>query len=160
VRAAADVGLLEVSDGALLYYSSGKPQMGWGWVRARAARVELGAEVTDNIGITAGFTTLEMLTLAELSVLPVSARVYWDFNPNELWVRSTAYVTATYYHDNYIPDEGTPSPFFGLAVGVTYTMYAVTARAEFSSHPGLGLSLGLEVGGSYIFGRHHQDAYY
>ena len=165
VRAAADVGLLEVSD-VLTNYSHGKIVMGLGlgWLRGRAARLELGAEVTDNIGITAGTTILDVLTLAEFSILPVSARVYWDFDPNELWLRSTAYVSATYYHDNYIPDEGTPSPFVGLAAGVTYTSYAVTARAELSvpevRYPALALSLGLEVGGSYIFGRHHQDAYY
>jgi hypothetical protein len=95
--------------------------------------------------------------------LPISARVYWDFTPDELWVRRTAYITATYQHANIAvqPDPDGVPPFFSLGVGATYTWYAVTVRAELTApylvYPGLGLMLGVEIGGSYIFGRHHDS---
>jgi len=153
VRAAADISLLHASVFGVTNFSA------VGCVpRLQVARLELGAEVTDHIGVTAGAALGETWAFYEFSLLPVSGRVYWDFTPNELWVRRTAYVAATYYHNSFIPDERDIEPFVSLGVGGTYTYYAVTARLELLMLParttGIGLLLGIEVGGSYIFGRH------
>lgn len=161
VRAAADVSLLGLSAGAVSYHANDQLRIGWAWLlKAQAARLEFGAEVTDNIGVTAGATGLELWALSEFSILPVSARLYWDFTPNELWIRRTAYITATYRYNNFMPDEPTPPPSLSLGVGATFTWYALTARVELDpfafSPPAFGLLLGVDVGGSYIFGRHHQ----
>jgi len=157
VRAAADVGLIEWSAGA--YFEGG--QVGFDWhAEQQRARLELGAEVTDNIGVTAGVTWAQTWAYYEVSTWPLSARVYWDFTPNELWNRGTAYVSATYFHNNWIPDELPPHPYVLCAVGATYTWYAVTVRAELLDPWHLAsptLLLGLEVGGSYIFGPHHEE---
>ncbi len=159
VRPAADIGLLELYPGAVTYHANEQLRVGAiPLLEARAARVELGAEVTDNLGITTGASLAEVFGLYQFSLLPVSGRIYWDFTPNELWRRGTAYVTASYHHTNYYPDEPTPAPFVLLGAGATYTYYAVTARAELftgvSRPSGVGLLLGLQVGGPYIIGRH------
>jgi hypothetical protein len=131
------------------------------------ARLEFGAEVTDHVGITAGAMLGEAWGEAgafyAVSSLPITARVYWDFTPNELWVRSTAYFSATYYYDNFYGDPDAPAlqPDLVLAVGATYTYYVFTARAEMLApverSPGALLLLGVEIGGSYIFGPHHES---
>lgn len=166
VRAAADVCLLGVSPVVLAWTPSGRLEAGWFWPgRTQVARLEFGAEVTDNIGITAGGMLGEAWgqygAFYTVSGLPVSARAYWDFTPNQLWARRTAYVSATYYHDNFYGDPSEPSlaPYLMLAVGATYTHYVLTARAELQvparRSPGAALVLGVEVGGSYILGPHH-----
>ena len=96
VRAAADISLAELSaGGAASCYRSEGLRYGW-FLKAHVARLEFGAEVTDNVGVTAGAMLVESWWLMQFSVLPISARVYWDFTPNELWIRRTAYITATY----------------------------------------------------------------
>jgi hypothetical protein len=159
VRAAADVGLLGLSGGGAVYHS-GQYGFQFAWIPdARAARLEIGAEVTDHFGMTAGTSLGELLLFYGISILPISARAYWDFTPKELWVRRTAYVAATFHHKNIVIDESSPPPFFSLGVGATYTWYAATFRAELTApvvpYPLFALSIGVEVGGSYIFGRHH-----
>lgn len=160
VRAAADVGLLELSGGGLLYYSNNRPGLGWN-LRAQALRLEFGAKVTDHIGITAG-AMLGEAWIYQVSLLPITARLYWDFSPDELWVRSTAYAVATYHHNSFWGDFNYIRPYVALGVGAAYTYYAITARAEldllqFTERPPFALIVGVEVGGSYIFGRHHDS---
>jgi hypothetical protein len=167
VRAAADVCLLGVSPVALAWSPHSRLEAGWGWPgRTQMARLEFGAEVTDNVGITAGAMLAEAWGQAgafyAVSGLPVTVRAYWDFTPNELWARSTAYVSATYYHDNFYGDPSAPTspPCLALAVGATYTYYVLTARTELLvpavRSPGAVLFLGVELGGSYILGPHHE----
>lgn len=168
VRAAADVGLIGISPFELTFYPHSRPQAYWEWLqKTQIARLELGAEVTDHVGISAGAMLSEAWGEAgafyAVSGLPITARVYWDFTPNELWVRSTAYVSATYYHDNFYGDPVGPAwrPFLVLAVGATYTYYVFTARAEVLASversTGAALLIGVEIGGSYIFGPHHES---
>jgi hypothetical protein len=156
---------LLVSPVVLTGFTRGLLVANWTWPgRTEVARLELGAEVTDNIGITAGAMFSEAWgqdgTFYTVSGLPVSARAYWDFTPNELWLRRTAYVSATYYHDNFYGDPDAPSwpPYFTLAAGASYTYYVLTARAEFvvsvQRSPSAALFIGVELGGSYILGRH------
>jgi hypothetical protein len=159
VRAAADIGVLELYPGAVTYNANEQLRVGGLWLlKAQAVRVELGAEFTDHVGVTAGATLAEVFGIYQFSILPISARVYWGFTPNQLWVRSAVYVSASYYHHNFEPDEPTPPQFVSLGVGATYTFYAVTARAELFapvvSVGGVGLLLGVQVGGSYILGGH------
>ena len=167
IRAAADVGLIGISPVELTYYPHSKLQASWDWLqRTQIARLELGAEVTDHVGMTAGAMLGEAWGQAgafdAVSSLPITARVHWDFTPNELWVRSTAYFSATYYHDNFYGDPSGPAwrPFLVLAVGATYTYYVFTARAEMLASversTGAALLIGVELGGSYIFGPHHE----
>jgi hypothetical protein len=161
VRVAADVGLAELSAGRGVLYNVDHWESGW-MVTAQAVRLEFGAEVTDHVGFTAGTALVGTWWLLEFSFLPVSARAYWDFTPNELWIRRTAYVMAAYNHHLFAIDEPSPPPYFSLGVGAACTFYAATIRAEVTApalpYRLLELRLGLEVGGSYIFGRHHQPA--
>jgi hypothetical protein len=160
VRAAADVGLAELSAGPGFYFGFHRVESAW-TVTAQAARLEFGAEMTDHIGLTVGATLIEASWVYGFSILPVSARVYWDFTPNELWIRRTAYITTAYRHHNVLPDEPDRPPYFNIGVGATCTWYAATVRAELAApalrYPVLEFRLGLEVGGSYIFGRHHES---
>jgi hypothetical protein len=161
VRAAAQVGLLELSGGGTLYHSNDRLGLVWN-SRAQALRLEVGAEVTDHIGITAGAMLAEAW-IYQVSFLPITARLYWDFSPAELWVRGTTYATATYHHNSFWGDYNYIRPYVALGFGATYTYYAVTTRAELalsasSERPWIGrLLFGVEVGGSYIFGRHHDS---
>lgn len=155
VRPAADLCLLQ-----LAAYGGTDFAGSFGWApKAQVARLELGAEVTDNIGITAGAALADVWAFVGISGIPLSARVYWDFTPEELWVRRTAYVTVSYQRDIFDPFNMASSSFVMLGVGGTYTYYAITTRAELfvpvEKSPGLGLLVGVEVGGSYVFGRHH-----
>lgn len=154
VRPAADVCLLQLSAYGVTDFAAS-----FGWApKVQVARLELGAKVTDNIGITAGAAVGELWAIFGISAMPLSARVYWDFTPDELWVRRTAYVTASYQRIFDLFNM-TNSSHVILGFGGTYTYYAITTRAELfapvAKSPVLGLLVGVEVGGSYIFGRHH-----
>jgi hypothetical protein len=153
VRPAVDVCLLQLAA------IGGVDRHGLWWIpKAQLARLELGAEVTDNFGITAGVALGDVWALFP-SGLPLSARAYWDFTPNELWVRRTAYVTASYQRDVFDPFRMSSSSFVVFGLGATYTYYAITTRAELlvpaARTPYVALLIGFELGGSYIFGRHH-----
>jgi hypothetical protein len=160
VRAAADVGLAELSAGPGFYFGYHRVESAW-TVTAQAVRLEFGAELTDHIGLTVGAMLIEASWVYGFSILPVSARAYWDFTPNALWIRRTAYITTTYRHRNVFPDEPDRPPYFNMGIGATFTWYAATVRAELAAsalrYPVLEFRLGLEVGGSYIFGRHHES---
>jgi len=157
-RFAVDAALLGVSGGWGTYAQDGRqhlstiPALG-----AHLLRLTAGAEFNEQVGVAVGVTLAEVLTI-EASFVPVTARVWWDFDPAERWKRRTAYIFATYDHHGFSGDLDPNPPYMQLGAGFAYTFYAITPKAEFRIRPGwhMGWSsvllVGIELGGNYVFG--------
>ena len=158
VRFAMDASLLGVSGGGGTYLLGGRqhfsniPALG-----AHLLRLTAGAEFDEQVGVAVGVSLAEVVTV-EASFLPVTARGWWDFDPEERWRRRTAYMFATYDHHGFSGDFDPNPPYVQLGAGFAYTFYAITPKAEFRIRPGwhMGWSsvllVGIELGGNYVFG--------
>ena len=157
VRFAADAALIGLS-GGVGFYRYGQTTHAGRDVAAQVVRLGAGCELGNRLGIVVGASLAEADFLAS-SMLPVTARIYWDFTPAEHWRRAIAYVMATYNHTRSWGDDDYPlPPSLDIGAGVAYTFYAITPKMEFKLHPGgtsastASLLIGLDIGGTYVFG--------
>lgn len=125
---------------------------------AQFLRVAVGAELSDHIGAAVG-TSYGEARYYENSFFPITARLWWDFDSEQLWRRRTAYAFATYHYHAVSWASDPEPPHVQLGVGVTYTFYAITPKAELWTRPCIGkgwdaaLMVGFDIGGTYVFGR-------
>lgn len=157
VRPAVDVGLVGLAGGTKLNTRTGNYQDAGTWpdLRFQFARLGLGVETDQGLGMVVGATLAE-IRIYEGSFLPISAKVYWDYDPDEKWTRQTAYIFAAYQRNPWWGDFDPLHPYLEIGAGAAYTYYAVTPKIEVSVMPSLGprisLLLGFDIGGTYVFG--------
>jgi hypothetical protein len=122
------------------------------------ARIGVGLEESHGFGLTVG-TMLAQVGGYELSTLPLGARLWYDFAPDERWRHATAYLSGAWHSNSFWGDFNPNPDYFELAAGATYTFYAVTPKVEFrfrsKSYSGSQAMflLGVDIGGQYVFGR-------
>ena len=157
VRPAVDVGLVGLAGGAKINPRNGNYQSAGVWPDARLqlVRLAIGAETGSGIGAVFGTTLLEG-RIYEGSTLPLSAKLYWDYTPDEAGLRQNAYVFVTYHHKPWWGDFDLLAPYLEIGAGAAYTYYAITPKVEVSMMPSLGprvtIMLGFDIGGNYVFG--------
>ena len=138
----------------------------------RYLNVGVGLEKPYGPGVSVSTTLLNHdAPLSGGSVLPVSVRLSWDLSSEPRWHHSSIYAFATLHHTSYQDGQirnGIPVfPQTELGIGVAYTGYVMTPRAEFrvlhgevqTAGPMLVLAFSLDLGGTYAFGRSPADEY-
>jgi len=157
LRSVADVGLVGAMGGAKVNPRNGNYQSAGVWpeLHFQLVRLGLGVEADPGIGIVVG-TTLAEVRIYEGSFLPINAKVFWDFQPDGGWTHRTAYIFAAYHRKPWWSDFDPLPPYLEVGIGGAYTYYAITPKIELGMMPSLGprlsLSLGFDIGGTYVFG--------
>jgi hypothetical protein len=140
------------------------------YVGVRYLKSSVGVEIRNGPGLSVGTTLLEYdMLISRRSLLPLDLRASWDLSYDSRWNHSSAYVFVTLHHTSHYygkPVAITPPALRAeFGVGFARTYIALTPWAEFRVQlpdspwfsPAMGLAVGLDLGGTYGFGRSPAD---
>lgn len=139
-------------------------------VGARFLKASVGVEMRNGPGLSVGTTLLEYdMLISRRSLLPLNLRASWDLSYDSRWNHSSAYVFVALHHTSYYHGKVVaitpPALRAEFGVGYACTHVALTPWVEFRVQlpdspwfsPAVGLAVGLDLGGTYGFGRSLAD---
>jgi hypothetical protein len=140
------------------------------YVSTRYLKACVGVEMRNGPGLSVGTTLLEYDMLASRrSLLPINLRASWDLSYDSRWNHSSAFVFVALHHTSHYYGKAVaitpPALRTEFGVGYACTYFALTPWAEFRVQlpdspwfsPAMGLAVGLDLGGTYGFGRSLAD---
>jgi hypothetical protein len=140
------------------------------YLAARCLKLYVGVEARNGPGLSVGTTLLEYdLLIYRRSLMPLSVRASWDLSYDSRWNHRSVYAFVTLHHTSYYYGEARPITPPALraefGAGIARTYFAVTPWAEFrvqlpnspNFSPAMGLAVGIDLGGTYGFGRSPAD---
>jgi hypothetical protein len=115
-----------------------------------------GARFGQHLGFTGG-TALFLGRGTTVWPIPLTATLFWDFNPEQVWSRHFGYLRVAWCPSSVSIDDTDWWRGWILSVGTSYTLwYCVTPHFELDwmvprdIGSGLGATLGVNLGGTYV----------